>query len=240
MLAMKRARDRRAQQAMRDRTKAEIAALQEQVMQLQERLRAQDSVYSQERSRLLRQNDHLRQRIRDLQLHPLSSQTHLHHWSRGYRPTNSNARISLDQSILASLFAQKETTSLRPVEGRLSLGSQDPYNGISPSSIPDHLRLPLHVPPLNPSDRIVQPFVQKMRALVCGQDTGTISSELSDPQSPLPALSPSAVQASISRVMSDIISTYSEFNTMSMRMACIMSASSALTVCQTPTVPPPR
>jgi hypothetical protein len=95
----------------------------------------------------------------------------------------------------------------------------------------------LHVPPLNPSDRIVQPFVQKMRALVCGQDTGinSTSSELSDRQSPLPALSLSAVQVNISRVMSDIISTYSEFYTMSKRVACIMSATSALTVCQVST-----
>lgn len=232
MLALKRARDRRAQQAMRDRTKAEITALQEQVLQLQERLKDQNSFYSEEQSCSLRQNDQLRRRVRDLQPHLLSSQAHLYHWSRVYRSTNSSARISLDQSILASLFALKETMSLRRAKGRLSQGSQGPYSGISPSSIPDHLRLPLHVPPLNPSDRIVQPFVQKMRALVRGQETGikSTSSELSGPQSPLPTSSPSAVQASISRVMSDIISTYSEFDTISMRMACIMSATFALTV----------
>jgi hypothetical protein len=224
MLALKRARDRRAQQAMRNRAKAEIAALQEQVLHLQERLRGQDSMCSRDLSRSVRENDQTRQKVGDSQFHPLSAQPQLHHWSQAYKWTNSRVRLSLDQSILLAFFSPKATPSLPPVERRSPPDSQDLYSSVSLPSQPDHLRLPLQIPPLNPSDRIVQPFVQKMRE------------DLSDPQSPLSTMSPSAIQANISRVVSDIISTYSEFDTLAKRVACIMSSTSALTVCHSPAV----
>lgn len=79
--------------------------------------------------------------------------------------------------------------------------------------------------------------------MVCGQETGIDSeslSEFNNLQPPLPALSLPAVQASVSRVMSDIISTYSEFDPLSKRLACIMSSTSAVTVCDSPTLSPPK
>ncbi|KIW35019.1 uncharacterized protein PV07_01746 [Cladophialophora immunda] len=234
-LALKRARDRRAQQAMRDRAKAEIGALRDQVSQLSERLRVQESTYSRDVSHYIRENHELRRRVEDLHLYPLLRPSPFEHGSQSYQRMKGarapNVRISLDQSILAGLISQKATLGLSPAEGRPLQGSQDPYNSISSASEPDYLRVPLQGPPENPSDRIVQPFVHKMRALVRAPEAEMDfpSPEVRDPPSPTPRLSPSAVQVEVSRVIADIIYTYPEFDTIAKKVACIMSSTSALT-----------
>jgi hypothetical protein len=235
-ISLKRARDRRAQQAMRDRAKAENAALREEVLQLSERLRQTETANSHELTGYIRENHDLRQRLADLERHqplptPQYKQT-THTWRRIEDSRVSKLQIALDRSILESLVLQKPNPNVLSGDRLHPLHGRSPYEGMPPSREPDHCRVSLHVPPSNPSDRIVQPFLEKMRAQVMAQgvELASASPRADDHGSQKPILIPSAVQVEVSQVIADIIFTYSEFETVSKKLACIMTATASLTV----------
>jgi hypothetical protein len=235
-ISLKRARDRRAQQAMRDRAKAENAALREEVLQISERLKQTETARSHEMTGYIRENNYLRQRLADLEGRqppstPQYKQT-THNWRLIGDSRASKLRIALDHSILENLVLQKPNPNVLSGDRLHPLHARSPYEDIPPSREPDHCRVSLHVPPSNPSDRIVQPFLEKMRAQVMAQDTdlASASPRADDHGSQKPMLIPSVVQVEVSQVIADIIFTYSEFETVSKKLACIMTSTASLTV----------
>jgi hypothetical protein len=229
-LARKRARDRRAQQAMRNRAKAEIDTLQQQLLHLQERLNEQESTSAQNISRLVHKNDQLRNEIKELQ-GLLQSHLPTSLYDAGWlSPTTQSFLV--DPAVLAA-WSSPNTKPLRsPVGSRSSHDSPDVYMYLDPATHADHLRVPSHTPPSCPADSIVQPLIQKMRALACGSGTSVdpigMASQDSQPR-PVP-LSSSAVQLTVSKVVADILSTYTEFNTTSKKMACLITTGSVINV----------
>ena len=230
-LARKRARDRRAQQALRDRAKAEIDTLQQQLLHLQQRLIEQESTSAQKISRLVRENDQLKNEIgksRGLPRSLLPTSLYDSGWL-----SSTTQSFLIDPAVLAAWSSPNAKPLRSPIGSRSSHDPSDTYMYLDPATHTDHLRVPSHTPPSCPADSIVQPLIQKMRALVCGSGTGvdslgTASRDL-QPQ-PVP-LSSSVVQLTVSKVVADILSTYTEFNTTSKKMGCLITTGSVINVC---------
>lgn len=227
-LARKRARDRRAQQAMRNRAKEEVESLKAQVAELSFQLEtrsppgsttSRSHVNFDEVIQLQQENEHLRQ---ELTQRRSSSATQLipHVKSNG----ESKCRINYDPSILEAWYLHLP----RPPTSARTPGSDIASTPVeNPSStrcfvLTESLGIPQHIPPTCPADRIMQPLVEEKRRLLW-------ASGLPIPQTGSPA-SYSAIQSSISTVAADLLGTYVEIETLPKRMACLYVICSALNV----------
>lgn len=234
-LARKRARDRRAQQAMRDRTKKQLDALRVHVDQLSEQVKAQNAVAPgaavaspsiplprriDEHIRLQRENDRLRQQLAE-QARQLSLTKAA---TAPLRPSSHG--IALDPSILEYWSSCVSWPAVSPSLSTLTNAHSIPsYTTSFPLS--DRPDAPWHVPPTCPADRIMQPFFEEKRKLVQSLQMEQAASPISSA-----AYSPwrSAIQSSISKVAADLLETYSEIDSLPKKVACLYIISSVLNV----------
>lgn len=241
-LARKRARDRRAQQGMRDRTRNQLEALQLQVARLSQQLRDRgveldDSLDFQppgiaavaaENIQVREENEHLRCQLAEAR-RVASCRNSTAAW-----PPPSHG-IMLDSSILESW----STESSRPVVdsplASVSVSGGDnttfPCSGRTTTSPPLVLSkgfadVPWNVAPTCPADCIMQPFFEEQRRLVLSSRQ---DSAMPGTGAEIPATM-SAVQVSISKVAADLLATYSEFDQLPKKVACLYVISSILNV----------
>lgn len=228
-LARKRARDRRAQQAMRDRNKGELQALKGQVAYLSQLLSAQakpvdspvdgSSTHADEVKQLQLENERLH--------HELVQAREL---KRTRVPIIS---LSIDLPSHSGLII--EPSILQLWSSHISRASASPPAAISEAKskhrphsrsfiLSDCHDIPWHVGPTCPADRIMQPFCEEQRRIVRSSTTSSLSPGHQQDSSQ------SDIQTAISKVAADVLSTYSEIDTLPKKVACLYMISSVLNV----------
>ncbi|EXJ83953.1 hypothetical protein A1O3_04620 [Capronia epimyces CBS 606.96] len=237
-LARKRARDRRAQQAMRDRAKGEVETLRKQFTELMHHLTEREGSFSRDLLRCMDENDELRRQLAELRQKKARSDllpdpAGMIRWKR----TNS---FCVDFSVLAALASPDLVSSpfSPPLETATALApspwdshSQSPTLPLGQGREADRLQLPLHVPPTCPSDRIMQPFIHETQLLVREIPTGATSASASASTASWKSTSPASlavIQTAITRVAGDVLLTYPQIDTLPKKLACLYVISTVL------------
>ena len=228
-LARKRARDRRAQQAMRDRTRGELEALKGQVTYLTQVLSEQEKPtglsanmsinHVAEIRNLQEENERLKQEL--IRARQVSQTDKL---SIPFSVDFCNyAGLIIEPSILELWSSHLSRTSSSPParipEKRSKFRSRS--NTFVLSDLHD---IPWHVAPTCPADRIMQPFCEEKRRLVRSSSTSSLS------PGPSNIIGHADIQAAISKVAADVLATYSEIDTLPKKVACLYMISSVLNV----------
>lgn len=244
-LARKRARDRRAQQAMRDRTKTQLDALRIQVAQLSQQLDAREAEpttttspgipsprHIDEHGQLRRENERLRHQLAQARQITMTSTAATAAAAKAAATAPSppfSHGVTLDPSILeywssCVSWPVASPSVFPPTHDHTVLSYTAP---LLLSERPD---APWHVPPTCPADHIMQPFFEEKRRLV--------QSFHVDSASPISSASSSAwhgaIQSSISKVAADVLATYSEIDTLPKKVACLYIISNVLNVANPP------
>jgi hypothetical protein len=236
-LARKRARDRRAQQAMRDRTKRQLEALRIQVEDLSQQVSRRDAEPIIAASTRIISLHHSEQYLQQPPNSAVSPTQEL--ILTGQRPQASSSAtypayhgLTLDPSILECWHSQTQTPG-RCLSASNSTLSRSHPRVLTPIHLSDTPELPWNVSPTCPADRIMQPFLEEKRQLV--------QSLLNSTPSPIPTGGTpawkSAIQCSISKVAADLLSTYSEIDHLPKKLACLYVISHVLNVIS-PHAPP--
>lgn len=253
MLARKRARDRRAQQAMRDRAKGTVESLRDQLELSERRLIAQEATFARELARYADKNEQLRAKIENLREESAGSFPLLfsHQWQHS---TAVPKRLSLDSATLAEWGASPLVSNLLTAglpspgssagnprrivkHGRRLQQQPSPSEDLTQNrhDHPIQVQIPLHMSPTCPTDRIILPFIWEMRSLFHDQDWGTSSvsslSAVDTRNASRPwATSSMGVKASTSRVAADILATYPDIDTVTKKVACLYTITSVVNV----------
>jgi hypothetical protein len=208
MLARKRARDRKAQSAMRDRTKAEINDLRYQLHQTHERMALRQASLSQELACCVDENASMRREIEELRQQFMSSSPHPRF--KWYAMDN----LCLDASALSAWCSD-----FGPASQALTTNVPNTqHSSPAPTSQADHLQFPIHSSPACASDKIMLPFIQQMRSWYQQHER---TQSMSSSQQASAHSSLATVQSAISKVAVDVLSTYAEIDTLPKKMAAL-------------------
>jgi hypothetical protein len=208
MLARKRARDRKAQRAMRDRTKGEISDLRNQLNQTNEIMALRQASLSQELACCVGENASLRREMEDLRQRYMSSSL------RSKFKWYAMDSLCLDASALSNWCSH-----FGPVSREQTANIRDSTrSGVGSTVQADHLQFPMHSSPACASDRIMLPFIQQMRSWYQQHERPESVSQSSRASAQSCA---ATIQSAISKVAVDILSTYAEIDTLPKKMAAL-------------------
>jgi hypothetical protein len=239
-LARKRARDRRAQQAMRDRAKTEIECLRAEVAQLSARLEGQHAIKDTSMPADAAALSLLQAQVGSVPraIHVLPRMHHESDFGVAFDP------LILDEWYASSASADTVTAARSPSTSidRTSSFMQSVLGPSSTSVSSDPFGCPWHIPPSCAADRIIQPFIEEKRRLVeflglnsASTAGGTMSTGggaglVANLGEYSPATHVAAIKASIAKVVRDLIGTYLDIQTLPNRVACLYILSWVLNV----------
>jgi hypothetical protein len=216
-LARKRARDRKSQRAMRDRTKYSIIELQSRVMELSSTLASQTAAFqdllqssSSQAAALRAENQRLKNQLEESKY-------------VGSDMCLENFRFPRSDSMLSELPMPRPLPGREQPQMILPTGASSRTN----DELPTYLRLPVNCAPICLSDRILQNYVQARRNGTKDITTQVMTEDqpawlpdinaLLTPQAPKPSID----NRSVSTVVSDILLSYHEINTLPRKVAVL-------------------
>jgi hypothetical protein len=229
-LARKRARGRKSQRAMRDRTKYSMFEPQSRVMELCSTLADQTAAFqdllqtsTSQAAALRAENQRLKNKLEESKY-------------VGSDMCLENFRFPRSDSMLSEL------PMLRPLPQRQGRDPAQILPGAARTNdeVPAYLRLPVNCAPICLSDRILQSYVQARR-----NGTKDITQVVTDQPAWLPDINalltpqapkPSIDNRSVSTVVSDILLSYHEINTLPRKVAVLDITYKLLNVSLTPVV----
>ena len=202
MLDRKRARDRKSQRAMRERTKEELMQLKHQLQQADNTMASYHARFSHEIAHLVGENSKLRQEVQNLK----ERESCCHDQRRLNISSWATRGVSLEASIGAAWCPNLFSKSVSSLDRSQSL-----ENAYIPPA--DHEHYPVSSPPIIPSDRIMTSFIDHMRMKHGGRPSSASSSHRP------PDTATEVICAAISKVAVDVLSTYSEITTVRKKAA---------------------
>lgn len=232
MLDRKRARDRKAQRAMRERTKEEIFQSRLWLEQTKKAMAEREAYFSWESTRLAEENAKLKEAIQkskqDRSLEDQRRLTNVKHMPM--------IGLSLDASLGAA-WCPNLKSGLMSSRSRTESHFQHEYR---PGR--NHEQFPKSSLPSTPSDKILTSFIDVMRSRLRGRlpassvslsSSSSSSSSLSPPPSvryDSLEMTSENIHFTVSKVVVDVLSTYSEIATVRKKAAGLFLMVNVLTV----------